>query len=172
MNNGPANSIATWIKNANPEKTASIEVMEYALSIVINTVLIVSISLIIGFISDELIETAITLFSFALLRFFSGGMHLKSSFGCIATSILVCSIIPHLPELSANWIFVVTFVSILLLLFFAPHIDRETEIKKSFRPFLKWLSVVIVCSNFILCSSILAVIFLVQSLTVIPEARR
>lgn len=172
MNNGPANSIATWIKNANPEKTASIEVMEYALSIVINTVIIVSMSLMIGFISDEFIETAITLFSFALLRFFSGGIHLKSSFGCIATSILVCSAIPHLPELSANWIFVATFVSILLLLFFAPHIDGETKIKKSIRPFLKWFSVVIVCSNFILCSSILSVIFLVQSLTVIPEARR
>ncbi|MCP3774749.1 accessory gene regulator B family protein [Paenibacillus sp. MZ04-78.2] len=168
MIKGPSRAIAAWLKNANPEETVSIEVMEYALRILINISLIIIISLGIGHSTGKYGETALALFTFILLRFFSGGIHLRSSLGCITTTVVLCSIIPHLPVLSKSEMLIFTFICILLLLLFAPQVDSEAGFKPKVKPLFKIISICIVSSNLILCSSIIAVTFLIQCLTLIP----
>ncbi|MDO3675585.1 accessory gene regulator ArgB-like protein [Paenibacillus ehimensis] len=164
----PSRTIAVWLKNANPKETASIEVMEYALSILINISLIIIISLGIGHSTGKYGETALALFTFILLRFFSGGVHLQSSFGCITTTVVLCSTIPHLPVLSKSEMLIFTFICILLLLFFAPQVDSETGLKPELKRLLKIISICIVSSNLVLWSSVIAFAFLIQCLTLIP----
>ncbi len=164
----PSRTIAVWLKKANPEETASIEVMEYALSILINTSLIIIISLGIGYSTGKYGETALALFSFILLRFFSGGVHIRSSFGCMVTTIVLCSTIPRLPALSKAEMIMFTLICILLLLWFAPQVDSEAGFNPELKRLFKIVSICIVSSNFIFWSSIISVSFLIQCLTLIP----
>ncbi|MGG1267222.1 accessory gene regulator B family protein [Brevibacillus laterosporus] len=62
-----AKKIAGAIKRANPDETASIEVLQYALVILIGSFFTIIISLTIGAVTDKFKETALVLFSFALL---------------------------------------------------------------------------------------------------------
>lgn len=164
----PSRTIATWLKKANPEETASIEVMEYALSIIINISLIIIIALGVGHSMGKYGETALALFSFILLRFFSGGVHIRSSFGCMATTIVLCLTIPRLPVLNKAEMLIFTLICILLLLLFAPQVDSEAGFKPELKRLFKIISLCIVSSNLILWSSIISVSFLIQCLTLIP----
>lgn len=60
--------IVSAIKKTNPEQTHSIEVMQYALSIILNTLFIITVSLLIGGFTGQLMGTLIALLSFGLLR--------------------------------------------------------------------------------------------------------
>ncbi|NEN86530.1 accessory gene regulator B family protein [Paenibacillus elgii] len=164
----PSRAIATWLKNANPEETASIEVMEYALSILINISLIIIISLGIGHSMGKYGETALALFSFILLRFFSGGVHIRSSFGCMAITIVLCSTIPRLPVLNKAEMLIFTLLCVCLLLLFAPQVHSEAGFKPELKRLFKIISLCIVSSNLIFWSSIISVSFLIQCLTLIP----
>ncbi|WP_088830022.1 accessory gene regulator ArgB-like protein [Paenibacillus tyrfis] len=171
MINRPARAVSVWIKNANPEKTTSIEIMEYALSILFNTLSIIVITLIMGYIFGKLYETIIVLISFTWLRFFSGGFHIRSSIGCILVSVFICTSLPHLPEFSVSIVTLTNVTSIILLLLFAPNIDQETKLKDVYHPVYKCLAVGLVSINFIYMSSLLAITFFVQCLTIIPLKR-
>lgn len=94
--------IVEFIKKSNPEQTHSIEIMHYALSIIMNTLLIIMTSLCIGGLTGQLKETFLALFSFILLRMSSGGVHLKSARACNIVSIFICSLIPHITYLIHN----------------------------------------------------------------------
>lgn len=172
MINRPARAVSVWIKNANPEKTTTVEIMEYALSILFNTLSIVLITLFVGYIFGKFYETSLVLLSFAWLRFFSGGVHFKSSIGCILVSVFICTSLPHLPELTVSIVTFANVTSIILLLFFAPNIDQETKLKAVYRPIYKCLAIGIVSINFIYMSSLLAITFFVQCLTIIPLKRK
>src|SRR5690554_6866811 len=107
-----ANRLAFSIKQANPENTSSIEIMKFSLILVLNTFLIIILSLIIGWASGKFMETVLTLLSFAILKFFSGGIHLKSSDNCVLWSTVGLTLLPHIP-IYANWNIGLTIISIL-----------------------------------------------------------
>lgn len=164
--------IAKSIKNSNPEETHSIEVMQYSLGILLNTLLIFFISGIIGFITGRLEETILVFFSLSLLRMLSGGFHLKTANACNIFSIALCTIIPHLSIYFVNINWLTTGLSLILISLFAPNPDPNVQIPRRLFPALKVLSILIVTSNFLISSPVIGLVFLVQSLTIIPLQRR
>ncbi|RAV06333.1 accessory gene regulator B family protein [Paenibacillus sp. YN15] len=111
-----AAQIAGWIKRANPEETDELERMSPTLSLLFNNLLTTGLILLIAYLADNLLSTAVMLAVFALCRIMLKGFHLKSMTLCvIVTSCFVClvSIIPVTPL----GMTVLTPICILLLFF-------------------------------------------------------
>ncbi|MEK3878719.1 MULTISPECIES: accessory gene regulator ArgB-like protein [unclassified Paenibacillus] len=167
-----ANRIAVTIKNANPEETHSIEIMQYALGIILNTLLIIVSTAVIGLIAGRLTECLTFLLSFCFLRLASGGFHLKTAMACNIVTTLLSTLLPSLIAFSEFGLWIANSASLLIMILFAPNPDKNARIPASIYPILKLVSIVMVSSNFLLQSTVLGLAFLVQSLTVIPWTRR
>jgi accessory gene regulator B len=165
--------IVEGIKKSNPEQTHSIEVMHYALNIILNTLLVIITSLCIGELTGQLKGTFLALCSFALLRMSSGGAHFKSARSCNIVSIFICSLIPHITYLIHNHLIWINLFSLLIMILFAPNPDANAQIPKEWYLGLKLISIILVSLNFWISSSVIGLSFLFQSFTVIiPLLRR
>lgn len=143
-----SHKLALAIKQANPQETSSVEVMQYALNIILNSLLIVIISLLIGWFTGKLPGTALSLSCFAVLRFFSGGRHLKTAAACNLFSISLCSLLPHISYLIQDQLWIYTASSLILMLIFAPNPDVNAQIPLHWYRWMKLASVIMVTSNF------------------------
>ncbi|MDT3427498.1 accessory gene regulator B [Paenibacillus forsythiae] len=167
-----AHKIACAIKRANPEQTSSVEVMQYALQIILNTLLIFVMSILLASLTGNIRGAVLTFSSLALLRIFSGGFHLKTARACNLFSTLLCVIIPLLSEYLENYLLYLNLTSLLLAILFAPNPDINTQINKKWYPALKLLSVLLISTNFLIYSPVIGLAFFIQSLTIIPFERR
>lgn len=164
--------IAIGIKNANPENTASVDVMRFSLIILINGFITFSIALAVGVWTGKGIETVLFLLSFVGLRFATGGFHLDSSTKCTVVSCMMAIGFPQLP-VAPSLVHVFGLLSLLLILWFAPaNIEGHTRIPPRYYPLLKALACIFVASNFIFQSPSVAIGFFVQSLTLIHRRER
>ncbi|MFC6649843.1 accessory gene regulator B family protein [Paenibacillus rhizoplanae] len=89
-----ASRIAVKIKNANPEETHSIEIMQYSLGIIFNTLLIIVSTAIISLTWGHFAESITFLLCFSILRLASGGFHLKTTMACNIVTILLSTLLP------------------------------------------------------------------------------
>lgn len=160
--------LATIIKNTNPEQTHSIEVMQYALSILLNTFFVCLIVLIIGWTTGEFPSTFIALIYSIVLRIVSGGVHLNKVWTCNVFSIMVCAGVPHLPDLSIPYLMLLNCFCLLMMILFAPYPDKNTRLPQKILPILKGISIFLVLGNFFILSNVVIFVCLIQSLTIIP----
>jgi accessory gene regulator B len=163
--------IATSIGKRN-EGIVSVPVMKFAITIILDILSVISVVILLGLATNSLKEACLALFGFALLRFFSGGKHVKSSILCIIISVSLISIIIFTP-IPLNLIRTIQIISFVLVAFFSPaFIENHIRIKKDYIPFLKIVSIIIVSSNFYWDSSILTKCFFIQSLTLLEIRRK
>lgn len=170
--NSIANRIAVSIKKANPQETHSVEVMEYSLGIILNTLLIIVSTAIIGLFLGRFADCMIFLLCFCVLRLSSGGLHLRTALACNIVTILLSTVLPSFITLSNSELWIANVVSLIIITVFAPNPDKNARIPTSIYPLLKLVSIAMVSSNFFLQSTVVGLGFLVQSLTVIPWIRR
>lgn len=160
--------LAEKIKQSNPEQTHSIAVMQYSLSIILNTVSIILVSMAIGWLNGKFLATGLALISIMGLRMMSGGFHMKTMRGCLIVSVMLVVGIPLIPSINVEMMGLLTTFTAILMVVFAPAVDRNTSLRKDIMPYLKLLSVITVCSNFLIGSQVIAWAFLIQALTTIP----
>ncbi|MEK3699387.1 MULTISPECIES: accessory gene regulator ArgB-like protein [unclassified Paenibacillus] len=159
--------IAQGIKKGAPDSTVSIAVMKYALSIIINASMIISLSLLFSIFTGKTVEVAIALVAFPLLRQVSGGYHMQSGLKCIVFSTILITAI-SLANFGYWTIVTLGIVSFILVALFAPSkIERQSRIPRKFYPFLKVVSLIIVSTNFLLVSSVLSATFFAQGISLI-----
>ncbi|QUL53005.1 accessory gene regulator B family protein [Paenibacillus tritici] len=169
--NSLANRIAIAIKNANPEETHSVEVMQYSLGIILNTLLIIVSTGFIGLIFGRFAECITFLLCFCVLRLTSGGFHLKTAMACNVVTTLLSTLLPSLITFSQSALLIANSISLIIVIIFAPNPDQNARIPASIYPILKLVSIVMISSNFFLQSAVIGLAFLIQSLTVIPWTR-
>jgi len=160
--------IACYFKKIEPEKTASVEVMKFSLEALLNVFITLFFVLSIGIIFGKLNESIIGLIGFAVLRFFSGGIHLRTAFQCSFVTTILISISPHVPlhYVGKNTIIIVT---LLIILIFAPsNIENHARLPKKYFPLLKLISAAIVSTSFLSMNSTFIVVCFIQALTIIP----
>ncbi|MFC7749090.1 accessory gene regulator ArgB-like protein [Paenibacillus thermoaerophilus] len=166
-----ANRIATRIKETNPEQTVSVAVMKYSLIILFTTIGGFVLTMAIGIVTGKALPTFLALISFAVLRFFSGGFHFKSALMCILGSTAVIAPLPHIPVNELAF-YILMGGSLLLLLLFAPsNIKGNSKIPEKYYPLLKIVSMLVVSSNFIFHSEVMALAFFIQAITVALSRR-
>jgi accessory gene regulator B len=159
--------LATKIKQANPEQTASIPVMKFGLTIIFNFLIPIVISLILGAIFGKLLETAFAAFLFSTLRMLSGGYHFTSPIPCMIAMIAIATIPPYL-TLTPFWISAFTVCSLALVARLAPSNMRGYyKMPEKYYPLLKILSILLVGSNFFFASSVGALVFLLQAVSLL-----
>lgn len=162
-----ADRMAHYIKTAAPDHPASVAILKHALAVVLNVVFILALTLGIAGLTGKIVEAAILLGTFALLRQLTGGIHLKTGMGCVlATSIGVTAL--SFVQLNYNWTMTATVLSIAFIGVYAPSgIEKQSRIPKRYYPLLKWTALVLVATNLWIGSPIVAISFLAQSLTLI-----
>lgn len=156
------------IKNASPERTNSVAVLSYALSILLNFFFICFFLTLVGILTDSLQDSFIALTSFVILRFFSGGYHLRSLDLCVIVTTAIIAVVPHIP-VNYMAVYLLTAISIILTFCFAPNSTYENLTVPRKVLLLKLSSVLIVSTNFVIGSPIVALSFFVQSLLLIPK---
>ncbi|NRQ51939.1 accessory gene regulator B family protein [Brevibacillus sp. HD1.4A] len=160
--------LATAIVDAAPGKTQSKNVLEYYIKVTLNFFAVVVLSVLVGVGCNIAPETITALSSFVLLRMFSGGYHVKSLDACVLITTCIIVGIPLLSEYVQVESSVVTAVAAGLVLLFSPR-NVQSTIKPRAYPWLKVISLVIVCSNLGINSPIIAMTFMVQALLLIPK---
>ncbi|GGD64396.1 accessory gene regulator B family protein [Paenibacillus nasutitermitis] len=171
MINALSHKLAVGIKSKVPDHPASIAVLQYSLSMVLNTVFILGLSFLISLFTGRSLETLVALAGFAALRQISGGYHLKSGIMCILVSTAGITAITF-----ADFGSLVTLIlnagALLLALVFAPsRIDRQTRIPKEYFGYLKLGSMALIVISGFVGYSVLAAAFFVQALTLIRTRR-
>ncbi|MFC5469811.1 accessory gene regulator ArgB-like protein [Cohnella suwonensis] len=163
-----ANKIAVKLKEANPEETASIEIMKFALFGLIHNILTITTALFVGLCLGQLLETLLAAFSFMILRFVSGGYHFKTPLSCLLFSSFVFVAIPFVPTNMSSLI-ILNLISLSLVLIFAPsNIKDHIRVSEKYFPIFKILSALLVIINiFIPDNSIITLAFIIQSVTLI-----
>jgi len=149
--------------SANGVEAPSVAVIEYAMKIVTNAVSIAGLTLIIGLLTGELERTANMLIVFAAFRFITGGYHLKSGIFCVIVSTAALSLTPlvNLSDMMTN---LCTAIACIVVAVFAPsNFDKYAWLSKRHYPKLKVLALVIVSSNFLIGSDILALTYILQA---------
>lgn len=165
-----SSKLAASLKGSVPDHPISEAKLKFGIHIILNTVLTISVAVILGIIIDDLSGVMLSLFSFALLRAVSGGIHVKIAVLCIIVSAGSAAAISFTNLLSMpSWLLnSLNAVSLLLILCFAPsRIEKQTRIPAKYYPLLKLISFVIVAMNFFIDSPILAVTWFIQGLTLI-----
>jgi|HigsolmetaGSP12D_1036236.scaffolds.fasta_scaffold01823_3 accessory gene regulator B len=164
--------IAEALKRIEPERTASVPVMKFALEGLLNSLITLLLIGCAGLATGAFGETMLAFGAFAVLRFFSGGMHLRSAMHCSLVSSLLIAATPHIP-VPKSWIIGLGAASVLLILVLAPaNIEGYARIPKKYFPLLKGISVLIAASNFVWLSSTVALVNAIQAATLIQTRRR
>jgi accessory gene regulator B len=166
MINSLSFKIARNIKNVVPEHPRSVEVLQYAISFILNSSLIIVFTLMISLFTGKLTGAILSLLAFALLRKISGGHHLKDGLLCIILSTTVLTLITY-SSFGQTTINIINIINVLLTGVFSTMM-LESTIPKKYYPLLKSLSILLVASNFIFDSSVLAMTFFAQCITLIP----
>lgn len=166
-----ADRIAAGIKRTAPDHPASVAVLRYSIALLLNAVLIISLTLLLSALTGRTYEVLIILVSFALLRQVSGGIHLNSGMKCVLSTTVLFTVL-SLIELSSTYVLVLNGIAAALCLIYAPsRIQQQTRIPVKYYPLLKLLSVLIVCSNFLIMSPVLSLSFIAQSMLLIKLRR-
>ncbi len=162
-----SNRLAVKMKEINPEETASVEVMSYALQGILHNLITLITAIIVGSVLGQFWETLLAAACVAVLRWFSGGLHFKSALSCFLTSASVFIVIP-LIEVSDQILLITNIVSLLLVAIFAPsNIRGHIRIPEKYFPLYKLASIIIVSINFFILTPIITIAFFVQSCTTI-----
>lgn len=159
--------IADEIRRSDPDGATSRAEMVYALNFIFNFLFAVVIAVLLGALFGHVGETLVAFTAFATLRYFSAGFHLRSLDACALISALLFASIPFV-YLSVPAILIVTGISLLIALKWAPNVMEETTRDPASYPRMKWISVILISSNLIFQSEIIALAFLVQTILIIP----
>ncbi|WP_342574520.1 accessory gene regulator B family protein [Paenibacillus sp. FSL M8-0142] len=162
-----AKRIAERIKRQVPDHKSTLPVLAHAVAIVLNVVLIVSLTMLIAWFTGNTGKAALSLIGFAVLRQFSGGMHLKSGAACIAVTTGLFTLVSFL-EPGLLYIQLLNLASLLLVIRFAPsRIKDQSRISSVHYPKLRLISCLIVAVNIVIQSPTLAIVFFIQAVSLV-----
>ncbi|XEC93907.1 accessory gene regulator ArgB-like protein [Paenibacillus tarimensis] len=166
-----AEKLAISIKGANEKETASINVMKFALIIIINFLIPCMCALMVGLMTGKSVETAVSVLTFVLVRASSGGYHFQTSTVCTVVSTIVMAVPPHI-SFPDQWNIYVTGFAFILFLIFAPaNIKGYARMPERYFLLMKIISLIIVGSNFILLSPLLTTVFLLQGISLLVPSK-
>ncbi|MGG4104545.1 accessory gene regulator B family protein [Paenibacillus lautus] len=159
--------ISEGIKRQVPEHPSSVGVLKHAIAILLNILCIVTFTLVISIYTGHMKQAITGLIGFALLRQFSGGIHVKTGAGCIVitTALFTAVSFVDLGELPTQ---ILNILSFLLVVLFAPSkIAKQSRIPRKHYPKLRLISCIIVGVNFFIQSPTLSIVFFIQALSLI-----
>lgn len=158
-------SLARKIHENYPQGSSE-AVLKYSLSLLINTFSAIVIVLLICLFTGHIAQACVVIAAFTALRYFSGGLHMSSSVACCTFSVICFAILSHIQfnyDTFRTGV-VLNLAAIVILLKTAPKgIENVSSVDPKYYPVLKLISVLVVASNFVIQSSVLSAVFIVQA---------
>ncbi|MEW4370552.1 accessory gene regulator ArgB-like protein [Paenibacillus kandeliae] len=162
-----AERTAQHIKRVVPHHPSSTAVLTYALSIVINITSIILVTMLLSMLLGTFGRAMLIMFSFAVLRQFTGGYHLKTGMACVWFSSLLFVAL-SMVTLPSIYCIILTCMSMMLILCYAPsHLAKHSRIPETYYPLLKIVGCCLVAINLYVLSVPVALAFFVQSASLI-----
>ncbi|WP_330706075.1 accessory gene regulator B family protein [Paenibacillus polymyxa] len=161
--------IASEIKKADPDGPGSVDLLTYAIALKLNWYLGIFLTALFGLLLGHLFEALVAIIAFAVLRRFSGGIHLKSLTLCAILCAAVFASLPLIP-MNENFTIILTALSGVIILWKAPKFFEEVNPSR-LDPYLKWISLAIISVNFFIASPVIALSFMLQSITLLASFR-
>ncbi|MNM89951.1 putative regulator protein [compost metagenome] len=158
--------LSSRIKQSDPEGPVSLEILEYELGIRLNFIATVLLTVLAGWITGDLWDVSLAMFSFLVVRRFSGGVHMKSLTLCAVVSATIFVSISFI-SLEHDQIRLLTLLSAAVFLIYSPNILEELN-PSPLTPYMKIISLTLVLSNLIFQSSAIALACAVQALLILP----
>ena len=156
------------LKRKYPDELPELETINYVHKFLLSNVIPIALILFVAFLADSFYSILVALIGFAVLRAFSGGLHIKKVEACILLSTSIIVLIPILGNYVGEYVQFITISTSILVAIYAPsNIRKQTLIPEKYFLYLKIISVLIVLSNLILENEILSVAFFVQAVTLI-----
>jgi len=172
MKTDVSHQIAVYLKRVNPQHSASVEVIAFAIRSLSNFIITTIVSLVIAYFLRQTTAVLLAMISFAVLRSITGGYHLKTSIGCVVATSLMVNLIPFIPVHQYAF-YGMTFLSMLLCgIFGARNINHTTRIPEKYFPLLRVLSIMVISTNLIVQSNVVALSFFAQSLSLVQIGKR
>lgn len=166
-----AGRLAVVLHHHSQDTSISLPVLKYGLIIVLDSVIIVSLSLILGGMTGKLQETAIGMGVFLLFRAISGGHHLNTSMKCIILSTFLSVSIPHIP-LHESASVIITIISTILFAVYAPsNLQKQSRIPRAYYPLLKAASTALVAGSYMLNKEVITLSIFIQAVSLIHFQR-
>lgn len=164
-----AGRIAKHIKSVVPNHPVPEDSMRHSLIAIINFATVIILTLLGTVITGRLDQAVMLLKCFALLRMFSGGLHLESSIKCAVVTAGTATVLSMI-TINESWVMALTAISMFIVLNYAPTgIENQTRIPERFYPALTVISFLIVASNLYFGSSMAAIAFFVQAMTLVAN---
>ncbi|WP_285074595.1 accessory gene regulator B family protein [Paenibacillus sp. UMB7766-LJ446] len=157
--------IAISIKKADSDGPGTVEILEYELGLRLNWYTGLLLTVILSLVFGTFFGSLITLFSFVILRKFSGGVHLPITICSIVTG-FVAALIP-LINLDFETILLLNTISLIIVLLYAPN-EFEYVNPTSWDRWLKWISAALVAMNFVVKSPEITLAFFIQAILILP----
>jgi accessory gene regulator B len=165
-----AESIAKSIRRNHSDAGSEIA-LKYASSLLINTLVALTVALLISIMTGHVHQCLIAMVAFFPVRSVSGGMHMSSSLSCCMMSVLIFTIASFTDFNYSNIFIVIDIFSILILFITVPNnIQNVSSIDVKYYPLLKLIALLIVISNFFIQSSILTASFIMTAFLTTPIA--
>jgi accessory gene regulator B len=162
--------IASFIRQNDPN-AASEAVLKYALTAILNTISTIVIVLLFSIFTSHFVEAVIVILSFMFLRYFSGGVHLRSSMNCIIVTSCLWIGLAHVSLDYWKAGMILNVLSLIIISIKAPNgIENVSRMDPKYFPLLKVISMLIISSNFFIESPLLSTVFFAQSLTLLNFA--
>ncbi|UPK45912.1 accessory gene regulator B family protein [Paenibacillus pabuli] len=164
-----AGRIARHIKSVVPNHPVPEDSMRHSLIAIINFATVVLLTLIGTMVTGKLDQAVMLLKCFALLRMVSGGLHLESSIKCAIVTAGTATVLSMI-SINYSWTIALTAISMFIVLNYAPTgIENQTRIPERFYPSLTVISFLLVASNLWFLSSMAAIAFFIQALTLVAN---
>jgi accessory gene regulator B len=152
-----AYSISERLNKFTDNRNINIDLVRYRIAEILHLIVIFGVSIAISIFTGKTVNTIFALIAFGILRKFSGGFHLKTLEGC---EVFTIALVTAITFIHTGNTMLINLVTIILLIIFSRK-------KLSY----KVVSVLLVASNFIVQSEIVAISFLAQSSTLINLRR-
>ncbi|WP_397346877.1 accessory gene regulator ArgB-like protein [Paenibacillus polymyxa] len=158
--------IALGIKRIDPDGPGSADVLTYIIAIKLNWYSGLILTLLFGWVLGDVLNALLAFFSFVALRKFSGGFHFRSLTICSIFSAALFASIP-LIHLGHDGTMLLTAISAVIVLYVAPR-KSEDRNPSGLDPYLKWVSLAVVITNFIIQSPVISLSFMTQAVLLLP----
>lgn len=166
MISATSNRIATQLKRHDSDGRYDVEVLRWQIGIYLNYIATIALTVIFGWLLNDLYAALLSMSAFIFVRKFSGGFHLNSLTLCALISAGIFAGIP-LIRIDDKAELIINLFNCLIYIWLAPNMFEELN-KSWIDPYRKVISFAIVASNLIIGSQVLALTFLVQAILIMP----
>lgn len=143
----------------NPDTPYAEDDIRYGLAVKMGFYFIIVLTVLLGLITNELYNAALSMFVFWLLRNFTGGFHLRLT-PCLIVSVTLFCTVPHIPIGDTTTVILTTISLIIVVLCSEKRTPRHLL-----------LAAVLIGTNYAFQSSTIALTILAQSITLIRTRR-